>query len=153
MHGWYAQLSTEVTPRFGLVAQVDGSYGPDEPGEEPDYRDHAFLGGARFTYALTPRVAVFWQGLAGVLHSVAEAYSTAYERLDGTVVEIRNDELTINYLALQPGGGATFMFTPRVGIRGHFDLQFAIPDQGAWEGISIFPRVAVGGVFRLGGGP
>ena len=29
-------------------------------------------------------------------------------------------------------------------------VQVAIPDQSKWEGISIFPRVVVGGVIRLG---
>jgi hypothetical protein len=32
------------------------------------------------------------------------------------------------------------------------DLQFAIPDQSEYEGLSIFPRVTVGAVVRLGGG-
>jgi hypothetical protein len=147
MHGWYAQLSTEVTRHFGFVAQVDGSYGPDSPGEEPDYRDHAFLGGARFTYRLTPGVSVFFHGLGGLLYSVAGAYS--YEVLSlGRVVVISYDDTPTTYLALQPGGGGTFMVTRRFGIRAQADVQFAF----AGEGVAMFPRVAAGGVVRIGGG-
>ena len=41
--------------------------------------------------------------------------------------------------------------TPRFGLRAQTDFQIAIPDQSKWEGISIFRRVVVGGVIRLGG--
>ena len=54
--------------------------------------------------------------------------------------------------AIQPGVGFTVILTPRVGLRMQTDLQFAIPDQSEYEGLSIFPRVTVGAVVRLGGG-
>lgn len=59
---------------------------------------------------------------------------------------------TVDYVAIQPGVGFTVMVTPRVGLRMQTDLQFAIPDQSEYEGLSIFPRVTVGVVVRLGGG-
>jgi hypothetical protein len=66
------------------------------------------------------------------------------------LVRVTEPELTIDYLALQPGGGVTMMLTPRLGFRAQADLQFGIPDQSEWEGISGFPRVTIGGVVRLG---
>jgi len=38
-----------------------------------------------------------------------------------------------------------------VGFKMQTDLQFGIPDQSEYEGFSVFPRVTVGAVFRLGG--
>ena len=42
------------------------------------------------------------------------------------------------------------MVTPRVGIRTQADLQLAIPNQSQYEGMTAFPRVTIGGVFRFG---
>jgi hypothetical protein len=44
------------------------------------------------------------------------------------------------------------MMTPRVGLRMQTDLQFAVPDQSEYEGMTVFPRVTIGAVFRLGRG-
>jgi hypothetical protein len=59
----------------------------------------------------------------------------------------------VNYWALQPGGGVTMMLTPRVGLRAQADLQLAGTNSDLFEpgeGYSIFPRVAVGALIRLG---
>ena len=95
----------------------------------------------------TPRVSPFWQVLAGGLHSKAGDYYVDYCCNLGRRLE---PGYTIDYLALQPGGGVTIMLTPRIGVRAQADFQVAIPDQSKWEGISIFPRVVMGGVIRLG---
>ena len=149
MNGWYIQLSAPMTRRWSLVGQLDGSYGPDCSDCEPNYRDLAGLGGVRFTWHPSVRVSPFWQVLAGGLHSRAEDYYADYCCGLGRQYQ---KGFTVNYLALQPGVGVTVMVTPRFGVRAHADVQFAIPDQSQWEGMSIFPRVAVGGVIRLGSG-
>jgi hypothetical protein len=92
-------------------------------------------------------VSPFWQVLAGGLRSVAEDYDVDY----CCDFDRRYQEgFTVNYLALQPGGGITVMVSPRFGIRSQADVQFAIPDQSQFEGMSMFPRVVAGGVIRLG---
>lgn len=149
MNGWYVQLSAPMTRRWSLIGQVDRSDGPDCSGCDPDYHDVTGLGGIRFAWQPNDRVSPFWQVLAGGLNSRADGYYAEYCCGIGRQYQ---PELTVNYFALQPGGGMTVMVTPRFGIRVQGDLQFAIPDQSQWEGVSIFPRFVAGGVIRLGRG-
>jgi hypothetical protein len=92
-------------------------------------------------------VSPFWQLGVGVLHS------------EGTLdtIDFRgrpiHDTFTMNYLAVQPGGGVTVMMTPRVGLRAQVDIQLAAPDQSQYEGASMFLRSSVGAVVRLGSRP
>lgn len=85
--------------------------------------------------------------MAGGLHSEAPEYYVDYCCNLGRRLE---PGYTINYLVIQPGGGVTYMVTPRFGMRAQADLQLAIPDQREWEGYALFPRVVAGGVIRLG---
>lgn len=149
MQGGNVQMSVQMTRRWSLVGEFDGSYGRDCSGCDPDYRDLAGLGGVRFAWHPTVRFSPFWQVLAGGLHSTAGDYYVDYCCGLGRRFQ---PGFTVNYLALQPGGGMTVMVTPRFGIRAQGDVQFAIPDQSQWEGIPIFPRVVVGAVIRLGSG-
>jgi len=152
MNGLNAQFSSEQTPRLGAVAEFNMAVGTDcsAEGAPPRYKDFAILGGLRVSWYPSAKTTVFVQALGGFLHSTAGAYTTHYQASDGSTKSYANPALTIDYLALQPGGGVTLMFTPRFGVRAQADLQYAIPDQSQWEGISIFPRVAAGGVVRLG---
>src|SRR5262245_37678740 len=148
MHGWSADVSQAITPRVGVVLEVNRSIGADCAGCEPVYRDLSVLGGVRFNWLRDKRVSPSFQVLAGALHSKSDPY---YADLIFGPPYYEESE-TVKYLALQPGVGVTFMVTPRVGFKMQTDLQFAIPDQSEYEGISVFPRVTVGAVFRLGGG-
>ena len=151
MHGWVVALSTERTNHWGLVAQVDRTTGADCGDCEPEFHDLAVLGGVRYSWHSTPRIIPFWHVLAGGLHSVAQPYS--YEcgcLFGGRPSRIEEPGYTVDYFALQPGGGVTMRLTPRFGVRATADLQWAIPDQSKWEGTTFFPRVAIAGVVRLG---
>jgi len=85
--------------------------------------------------------------LAGGLRSSSGEYVVEYCCGLGRRLEPAS---TAGYLAIQPGGGLTVMASRRVGLRAQFDAQLAIPDQAAFEGVSVFPRVTVGAVIRLG---
>ena len=148
MHGWSLQVSKDLTSRFAVLFEVDRSRGADCSGCEPIYRDLGVLGGVRYTWRRHSRFEPSWQVLAGMLHSTSEPYYA--ELIFGP--PYYEEGYTINYLALQPGAGFTVMMTPRVGLRMQTDLQFAIPDQSEYEGFSVFPRVTLGAVFRLGKG-
>lgn len=148
MHGWNAQVSTDLTPRLSVLFEVDHSRGADCRDCQPTYRDLGVLGGIRYSWWRGSRFAPSWQLLGGVLHSKSEPYYAdvifgppSYE-----------ESYTLDYFAIQPGVGITAMMTPRVGIRMQTDLQFAIPTDPEYDGISAFPRFTVGAVFRLGGG-
>lgn len=147
MHGVNAQVSAQISRRWSLVGEFDRSSGQDCQGCDPTYHDLAGLGGVRFAWHPSRRIEPFWQVLVGGLHSVADGYYAQYCCGLGRQYE---EGFTVNYLALQPGGGVTVMVTPRFGIRAQADFQFAIPDQSQWEGMSTFPRVVAGGVIRLG---
>ena len=146
MHGWNVQLTAPVSSRWSLIAELDGSRGHDPGSDDYTYRDFAFLGGVRFGWQPTPRISPFWQVLAGGLNSKAAG---GYCTITGRCVR---DEFSVNYFALQPGGGVTVMVTPRFGIRAQADMQLAIPDQSQYEGMTMFPRVVTGAVIRLGRG-
>ena len=147
MHGWSVDVSKAITPRVGAVLEVNRSIGADCSGCEPVYRDLSVLGGVRFSWLRDKRFSPSFQVLGGVLHSKSDPY---YADLIFGPPSYEESE-TVDYLALQPGGGFTVMVTPRVGFKMQTDLQFGIPDQSEYEGFSVFPRVTVGAVFRLGG--
>ena len=137
-----------LTPHVAVLFEVDRSTGADCGGCEPVYHDLGVLGGVRFNWLRDRRVTPSVQLLAGMLHSRSDPY---YADLIFGPPYYEESE-TVNYFAIQPGAGFTVMVTPRVGLRMQTDLQFAIPDQSEYEGFSIFPRVTVGAVVRLGGG-
>jgi hypothetical protein len=148
MHGWSAEASKVLTPHVAVLFEVDRLTGADCAGCEPVYHDLGLLGGVRFNWLRGGRFTPSVQMLAGMLHSKSEPY---YADLIFGPSHYEESE-TVDYFALQPGVGFTVMVTPRVGLRMQSDLQFAIPDQSEYEGFSIFPRVTVGAVFRLGRG-
>lgn len=148
MHGVNVHASTGITRRWSLVGEFDGSNGEDPEcsvGCGPNYRDVALLGGVRFAWHPTVRISPFWQVLGGGLHSTAADYYVDYCCGLGRRYQPR---YTMNYLALQPGGGITIMLTPRFGIRAQTDVQWAVTSKFGGGG-SIFPRVVAGGVVRL----
>jgi hypothetical protein len=148
MHGWSAQVSKDLTTRLAVLFEVDRSRGADCGGCEPVYRDLGILGGVRYTWRRESKFTPSWQILGGVLHSKSEPY---YADLIFGPPYYEESE-TVEYLAIQPGVGFTVMMTPRVGLRMQTDLQFAVPDQSEYEGMTVFPRVTIGAVFRLGRG-
>jgi hypothetical protein len=133
MHGADLQISLDATRRWTIVGEVAGAYGPDCGGCEPDFRDVAALGGVRFSWHPTPRVAPFWHAFAGYLNSTALGY-TYTVGIAGRTEERYQEPYTIDYFVLQPGGGITVMMTPRLGIRGQVDLQFNTPVSPGWQG-------------------
>ena len=148
MHGVNVHMSTGITRGWSLVGEFDGSHGEDPEcsvGCGPNYRDEALLGGVRFAWHPTVRISPFLQVLGGGLHSTAGAYYVDYCCGLG-----RRDQqgYTVNYLALQPGGGVTIMVTPRFGVRAQTDVQWGVTNKFGGGG-SIFPRVVAGGVVRL----
>jgi hypothetical protein len=144
MHGVNLQMTLAGTRHWALIGELDGSQGRDCSDCPEKYRDVAALGGVRFAWHPTDRISPFLQTLVGVLHSRAEGYD-----YDTVVGPLYQEPFTVNYFALQPGGGATVMINPRLGIRGQYDWQFAFASDGDF-GLSIFPRFAVGTVIRLG---
>lgn len=148
MHGWSVEVSKPFTPQWALVGEVNRARGRDCQGCDPTYNDTSVLGGVRYRWLRGARIWPSAQVLVGGLHSVADGYWT--DLIFGP--RFYEEGYTVNYFAIQPGGGVTVMLTPRVGIRTHVDLQFAVPNQAEYEGFSIFPRVLVGGVFRFGTG-
>ena len=147
MKGVNVQATFPLTEHWNLVGEFNRASGADCSGCDPEFRDTSILAGVRYSWHPTPRVSPFWQVLAGGLHSKADEY---YEDYCCGLGRRLQPGYTIDHFALQPGGGVTVMVTPRFGMRTQADLQVAIPDQSKWEGISIFPRVVVGGVIRLG---
>ena len=147
MHGGFGQVTFDLGPRWSVFGQVDGSRGHDVGDDTTTFRDVGVIGGARRRWQPSPRVSPFWQVGVGALHS---------EGITDTV-DIRgrpvHDTFTVNYLVLQSGGGVTVMMTPRVGMRAQLDLQFGIPDQSQFEGVSAFVRPSIGVVMRFGSRP
>ena len=137
-----------LTPHLAVLLEVDQSVGADCSGCEPVYHDRAVLGGARYSWLRAGRFTPSVQMLAGVLHSRSDPYHA--DMIFGPRSYVESE--TVDYFAVQPGAGFTVMVTPRVGLRMQTDLQVAIPNQSEYEGFSIFPRVTVGAVFRLGSG-
>jgi hypothetical protein len=148
MHGWSVDVSKWLTPHLAVVLEVDRSVGADCRGCEPVYHDRAVLGGARFSWLRAGRLTPSVQVLGGVLQSRSDPYYA--DLIFGPPSYVERE--TVNYFAVQPGAGLTVMVTPRLGVRMQTDLQVAIPNQSEYEGFSIFPRVTVGAVFRLGRG-
>ena len=146
MLGGSIQLTVPVAERWNIVGEFDVARGRDCSGCEPAYRDFAGLGGVRYVWRPSVRFTPFWQVLAGGLRSTASDYYADY--CCGLERRLQQG-FTVDYFALQPGGGVTTMISPRLGIRAQADVLFAIPDQSKWEGVSIFPRVVVGAVIRL----
>jgi hypothetical protein len=147
MHGGNMQIAAELTRHWSLIGEVDLSQGRDCAGCDPVYRDLAGLGGVRARWFRDARVSPFGQVLVGTLHSVAGDYYADY--CCGIGRRLQNG-YTVNYTAIQPGGGATIRVTPRIAIVAQADVQFAVPDQSQYEGMSIFPRIVTGDVIRLG---
>ena len=147
IQGVSVQATFAMTEHWHLVGEINRASGADCSGCEPTYRDTSILGGVRYAWHATRRISPFWQVMAGSLHSNATDYNVSYCCGLGRRLE---RGYTINYLAIQPGGGVTYMFTPRFGTRAQADFQLAIPDQSEWEGYSLFPRVVASGVIRLG---
>ena len=146
MNGMNVQFTSQMTRHLSFVGEVDWSRGPDPDSIHPIYHDVAGLGGLRVGWQPTPKISPFVQVMAGGLHSTSEGYSyTCFCSRTGPVLRYQ-EAYTVDYLAVQPGGGVTVMMTPRLGIRAQTDFQFAI--QSEWA--SIFPRTAVGAVIRLG---
>ena len=147
MHGGFGQLSVDLGRRWGVFGQVDATSGHDPGDHTTTFRDVGVLGGVRYRWQPSPRVSPFWQLGAGVLHSKG-----TLDDFDFRGRPVHNT-FTVNYLAIQPGGGVTVMMTPRVGVRAQFDLQLAIPDQSQFEGASAFLRPSIGAVVRFGSRP
>jgi hypothetical protein len=147
MQGVNVQVTLPMTEHWNFVGEISRASGADCPRCEPKYRDTSILGGFRYAWHPTRRISPFWQIMAGGLHSKAADYYADYCCNLGRRLE---PGFTIGYLAIQPGGGVTYMVTPRFGMRGQADFLFAIPDQSEWEGYSLFPRVVASGVIRLG---
>ena len=147
MQGVNVQATFAMTEHWHLVGEINSASGEDCSGCEPTYTDTSILGGVRYAWHPTRKLSPFWQIMAGGLHSKASDYYTDYCCGLGRRLE---SGYTINYLAIQPGGGVTYMVTPRFGVRAQADFQLAIPDQSDWEGYSLFPRVVASGVIRLG---
>ena len=146
MHGANIQVSRPISRHWVMVGELNTSLGSDPRDDDYVYRDLAGLAGVRHQWHPSTGMSPFWQVLAGGLHSRAKG---RYCYVDGRCFA---EEFSVSYFALQPGVGVTVMVTPRFGIRSQADLQFAIPDQSKWEGMSVFPRVVAGAVVRLGSG-
>jgi hypothetical protein len=145
MHGANAQLTAAVSDRVRVLGELNTSRGTDCALCEPKYRDTSWLAGARIAFLPARRFSPFAQFLIGGLQSTYDDYSVP---LCCGLPNRREPGATVSYLALQPGGGLTAMFTPRFGVQSQVDVQLATAER--YEGISIFPRVVVGGVVRLG---
>ena len=150
MPGANAQISFPLSDRWSLVGELNVASGRECDGCDRRFNDFSVLGGVRANWWPTRRVSVSTQVLAGGLHSRGEGYSWSTTFANGRTVGGYEEAFTVNYVAVQPGAGATLMITPRIGIRLQTDLQVAIPDQDEFEGISVFPRTVVGTVIRLG---
>lgn len=148
MHGGNAQVDVELSRRWSFVGEFDWSRGRDCTGCDPAYTDVAGLVGARFRWLRDGRISPFLQVLAGKLQSTAGDYQVELCCGLGGRME---EGFTMGYVALQSAGGMTAMITRRVGVIAQVDVQFAIPDDSQYYGMSIFPRVVTGAVIRLGG--
>jgi hypothetical protein len=145
MHGANVQLAAHVSDRVRLVGEFNTSRGTDCDICQPEYRDKSWLAGARMAFLPTRKYSPFAQVLVGGLQSAYDDYSVP---LCCGLPNRLEKGATVSYLALQPGGGLTAMLTRRFGVQSQVDVQFATAER--FEGISIFPRVIVGGVVRLG---
>ena len=147
MHGGFGQVTFDLGPRWSVFGQVDGSRGHDLGDDTTTFRDVGVTGGIRRRWRPSPKVSPFWQVGVGALHSEGITNTIDFR---GRPV---HDTFTVNYLALQSGGGVTVMMTPRVGMRAQLDLQFGFPDQSRIEGASAFVRPSIGVVMRFGSRP
>lgn len=119
-HGWYATLAGNLTRWFAIVGEVGAGYRSWElewgGGRDPVEADvYSFLAGSRFASRGAPGVTVFAQMLAGAVQY--------RDRFLG-------HSSSSSKFALQPGGGADFWVTRRVGIRVAADYRLVIMDLG-----------------------
>ena len=150
MNGGNAQVGGRLNDRWTLVGEVNLAKGRECRDCEHVFKDVSALAGVRAHWQPRPRLTLFTQMLVGGLHSRAEGYAWETTFANNRVVSGYEEGFTVNYLAMQPGVGATIMVNSRVGLRLQTDVQLAIPDQSEYEGYSVFPRTTVGAVIRLG---
>ena len=150
MNGGNAQVGLRLNDRWTLVGEVNAAKGRDCRDCDQLFKDVSALAGVRANWQPRRQVTLFTQMLVGGLHSKAEGYAWETTFANNRVVRGYEEGFTVDYLALQPGVGATLMMNSRVGLRLQTDVQLAIPDQGEYEGYSVFPRTTVGAVVRLG---
>ena len=149
MHGGLVQIDRQSRGHIGYFAEFNVVSGPDCSRCQPKYRDLTAVGGIRINWRPGSRVTAYAQAGVGVLSSRASEYSYDQPLPGGRTVRVTDPAFTVNEFALQPGGGVTYMLSPRFGVRGQATLQFGVPDQSQWEGITLFQYIGGGAVFRF----
>ncbi len=145
MHGANVQLGAAVSDHVRIVGEFNASQGKDCAICDPEYRDRSWLVGPRAAFLPARKLSPFAQLLIGGLQSSYDDYAVP---LCCGLPDRLEKGATVSYLAIQPGGGLTAMLTPRFGLQSQADVQLASTDRN--EGLSIFPRIVVGAIVRLG---
>jgi opacity protein-like surface antigen len=125
--GWYAAAAFNVNRWFGIVGEASGNYKNDFSIGYEDYtftsdaRVHAFMAGPRF-FVKSGRVVPYAQILVGVARLHVDTMFAGPYFPPTTHRVISSD----TQLALQPGGGVSFLVTERLGIRVGADYRTII---------------------------
>ena len=138
--GWYVDVAGNLTPIFGVVFQVGGSYktfdesvtiGGGTLTATADLKVHPFLGGVRLSARKSSAFVPYGQVLAGAVNSSIEL--TASSTIPG-VPGFSQEESATNF-ALELGGGVNFGLTANTGIRFGLDYLRVFAED---EGINAF---------------
>lgn len=148
--GWYADVATNLSPKFALVGEAGGTYHRDELASTTgnltseaslDIAFHTFLGGIRIRAPQRRAIVPFGQILFGGTRQSAEAERTFQVGQSTPSVSVREQSSTSPVLALD--AGVTLMAGP-IAIRaaGGYARFFNTADADAF-------RFSLGAGFRF----
>jgi hypothetical protein len=142
LSGWFAQAHGTVTPQVGIVGEIGGvrkSYDfpafEGFPASEASLRVTSLMTGVRASAPRSLRLVPFGQVLVGVSRVRARA------RAAGEAVDAFVD--AFSEFAIQFGGGADFMFTNRVGVRGGGFFRRVATEDGSGDDLGIQTGIVV----------
>ncbi len=149
--GWYADVAGNMGRHFAAVFQVGGNYktfnesftvGNVTGSAEANTKVHEFMGGLRVK-APAGSVTPFAQVLVGGVNESAKVKGSVSGPGAG-VISSSSSESNTDF-GMQVGGGVTFHFSDRLGLRAAGDYLRVFADE---DDVNVF-RFAVGAVFSF----
>jgi hypothetical protein len=134
--GWYFDVSGGIMPMVSVVGAVDGSYKSDAFSATGfSVKVHSFLGGVRFSSAVSPTLTPYGQVLVGLVS------------LKGSG---GGEDFTDNAFGLDLGGGVNVPVSGAWGVRAGIDYRrgFFKSDSDVGGGVNVF-RFLAGVVYTL----
>jgi len=126
--GWNVSLARNFTPSLGVVGDVGGSYKSEEG---IDFSEHAFLGGARYSFR-DDGVVPYVEGLAGMIRSSVSSGTAGTSAWD---------------FGLQAGVGLHYGIKDNLSVRAALDLRNIFSEGESYQQL----RILAGVTYAFGG--